>query len=210
MRHCLLIALTTLGAFQLAHAVTIVPGLEFAAREYGMSGMYSSVSDSNQNSISDFQINGRWGLITTFGVEAELETGYGRRVDTDKAWNATRDTAITSDLTSKSFTIGGNLLYNWNVFDQTTLFGIVGYRYVRNWSDQSTDDPAFVEDPENPTSTKMSYKVFHYGLGLKYYFVPNAGIRLEYRIERARGLPEDVDPELYNRKLLLLGISIYQ
>ena len=212
MRRCLFIALTIIGICGSAEAVTVLPSLEFAAREYGFSGMYSSMSDSSDNSTSDFLINARWGIITTFGVELEAEAGYGR--NRQKTILGTVDAPITNQLTTQSFTIGGNALYNWNVFSQTTVFGLVGYRYARDWSDteQKDEDGDVIEpaDDDEETSTKMSYRIFQYGFGVKYYFVPNAGIRVEYRRESASGLPEDVDVERYKQTRILIGISIYQ
>ncbi len=181
--------LVLFGAFELAGAqVRVVPSLGTAAREYGLSGLYTSHEDTAGIEFSSFDVRGRWGYITTLGVEFELESGYMRdRVDSIK---------------THSFRIMGNAIYNWNFFSRTTVFGLVGYGYNWDWGDANI--PGLFDE------TSMRYSILQYGVGVKYYFVPNAGIRVEYRWENARGLDDALLEEDYSREKLLIGVSIFQ
>jgi hypothetical protein len=182
----LLVTLVVAGTFTTASAVRIVPSLGTASNEYGLSGTWTTSTDASGKDVSHLDLAARRGWIFMLGVEPELELGYGRvRYD-------------ATDRTEKTLRIVGNALWNINLFNRTTVFGMGGYGWVKDWTQIGE------------AAVSGTHRIYHYGFGLKYYFVPNAGIRIDYRWENATGLDEGVDSELYKSRKLMIGVSIYQ
>jgi len=181
-----------MGAIGVADAQErFVPVLGVAAREYGVSGMYSQIAMTDTTDYSDFAITGRYAYSLGFGLQLEAETGY------------TRFRTDVLDSTGQSWSIAGNAIMNIPLMsERLSAFGLVGYGYTRTWT--SAVYPA----PVDKITSKWSHRFVQYGFGAKYMLVANAGIRVDYRWINPSGVPTGVSDRTWRQ--MLIGISVFQ
>jgi len=166
----------------------IVPIVRMANREYGVSGSYLKQKDANSRNISDLTVLGHWGLISNWGLQVEVESGYGRH------------TVDVRDSTAQDFSVAGNVLMNYSLFDHFSIFGLIGYGYMRNWEERTLGKVT--------TTTKSGRRFFQYGGGVKWLLVPNVALRADYRFQMEPRV-KNADPNK-DRQFVLLGISVFQ
>jgi len=183
--------LVLLGAISLASAQDqVIPALSAAGQEYGVSGSYSKQKDTAGNNTSEFSVLGHWGYLPGIaGLEGELETGYARHA------------VGALDSTGNEVVVGGNILLNVPISDGFAIFGIGGYAYDHFWGSR-------VVAGETVTA-KATHGFVQYGAGVKWLLVPNAALRVDYRVQRGaiRGLGSLPNRD---RDLILIGISVLQ
>ena len=193
MKHVWCIVLLTAAIVGEANAQErYVPILGVAGREYGVSGSYMKQTVIDSNDVGDFAITARYGILTTLNLQLELESGYARHTES------------MYDTTGHRWNIAGNLLYNLSILSpRFSVFGLVGYGYDRTWGSVDVAD-----NPDDGEVFKSSYKFLQYGFGAKYMLVANAGLRVDYRWVKPRGVAED-EPD-QDRQTLMIGLSVFQ
>jgi opacity protein-like surface antigen len=186
------LALLLIGAIGIADAQErFVPVLGVAAREYGVSGMYTLTPMTDSTDYSNFAITGRYAYSLGFGLQLEAETGYNRFHND------------IQDSTGQSWSIAGNAIMNIPLLsERLSAFGLVGYGYTRTWT--SAVYPA----PIDKVTSKWSHRYLQYGFGAKYMLVANAGLRVDYRWINPSGVPAGVSDHTWQQ--LLIGISVFQ